>query len=98
MTNIRAVHQFFPVGHDLFAAGSVEFWPPPRNSRRNIDSGKFMIGANGEEVPHTTFEEALACLQSMATPRWRRPNDAGNWGIVSGRDWKRVERCQLMSM
>ena len=61
-------------------------------------SGKFVIGAKGEEVPHATFEDALGALQRMATPRWRRPNDAGNWGIVSGRDWKRVERRQLMSM
>ena len=34
----------------------------------------------------------------LATPRWRRPNEAGNWDIVSGRDWKRIERHQLMSM
>lgn len=60
--------------------------------------GKFMIGAKGEEVPHSSFDEALSALQKMATPRWRRPNEAGNWGIVSGRDWKRIERRQLMSM
>ena len=60
--------------------------------------GKFMIGAKGEEVSYPSFNEALSALQKMATPRWRRPNEAGNWGIVSGRDWKRIERCQLMSM
>lgn len=60
--------------------------------------GKFMIGAKGEEVQHPSFDDALSALQKMATPRWRRPNAAGNWGIVSGRDWKRMERRQLMSM
>lgn len=60
--------------------------------------GNFMIGAKGEEVQHGSFEAALSALQKMAKPRWRRPNEAGNWGIVSGRDWKRVERRQLMSM
>ncbi|WP_236021273.1 hypothetical protein [Sedimentimonas flavescens] len=60
--------------------------------------GKFMIGAKGEEVSYPSFSEALSALQKMATPRWRRPNEAGNWGIVSGRDWKRIERRQLMSM
>lgn len=60
--------------------------------------GKFMIGAKGEEVQYSSFGEALSALQKMATPRWRRPNEAGNWGIVSGRDWKRIERRQLMSM
>ncbi len=57
--------------------------------------GQFTIGAKGEEVQYGTYEEALAELQKMATPRWRRPNGAGNWGIVSGRDWKRVERRKL---
>ena len=57
-----------------------------------------MIGAKGEEVSYPSFNEALSALQKMATPRWRRPNEAGNWGIVSGRDWKRIERHQLMSM
>jgi len=60
--------------------------------------GRFTIGAKGEEVQHSSFEDALAALQKMATPRWRRPNEAGNWGIVAGRDWKRIERRQLMSM
>lgn len=36
MTKIRAVHRFFPVGQGLFAAGSVEFWPPPPKPPRNI--------------------------------------------------------------
>ena len=60
--------------------------------------GVFKIGAKVEEVDFPTFDLALAELQKMATPRWRRPNDAGNWGIVSGRDWKRIERRQLFSM
>ncbi|PTV93648.1 hypothetical protein C8J27_11313 [Rhodobacter aestuarii] len=60
--------------------------------------GKFMVGAKGEEVQYASFDEALIALHKMATPRWRRPNEAGNWGIVSGRDWKRIERRQLMSM
>ncbi len=59
---------------------------------RLVRVGKFMVGAKGEEVQHSSFDDALAALQKMATPRWRRPNEAGNWGIVSGRDWKRIER------
>ena len=39
MTEIRAVHRFFPVGQGLFATGSVEFWPPARRPRRIIDTG-----------------------------------------------------------
>jgi hypothetical protein len=58
-------------------------------------AGKFTVGAKGEERQYSTFEEALAALQRMSTPRWRRPNETGNWGIVSGRDWKRIELSQL---
>lgn len=61
-------------------------------------SGTFRIGSKDDERAYDSFERALSALQKMATPRWRRPNDAGNWGIVSGRDWKRIERRQLMSM
>lgn len=62
-----------------------------------VRGGRFTIGAKGDEVQCTTFEEALGALQKMVTPRWRRPNEAGNWGIVSGRDWKRIERRALIS-
>lgn len=62
-----------------------------------VRGDKFTIGAKGEEVQCVTFEEALRALQNMVTPRWRRPNEAGNWGIVSGRDWKRIERRVLAS-
>lgn len=74
------------------AAGGSLFHPGPARSR------KFMIGAKGEKMSHATFEEARGPLQKIATPCWRRPNDAGNWGVVSGRDWKCVERCQMFSM
>ncbi len=37
MTEIRAIHRFFPVGQGLFAAGSIEFWPPQPKPRRNIN-------------------------------------------------------------
>ncbi|MCK8485277.1 MBL fold metallo-hydrolase [Aliiroseovarius sp. S2029] len=40
MTQIRAVHRFFPVGQGLFATGSVEFWPPARRPRRIINTGR----------------------------------------------------------
>ncbi|PIL16286.1 hypothetical protein P775_25335 [Puniceibacterium antarcticum] len=33
MTQIRAVHRFFPVGQGLFATGSVEHWPPQKPKR-----------------------------------------------------------------
>ena len=62
-----------------------------------VRGDKFTIGAKGEEVQCANFEEALGALQKMITPRWRRPNEAGNWGIVSGRDWKRIERHVLTS-
>lgn len=55
--------------------------------------GYFTVGAKGAEEKHDSFELALEALNRMDTPRWRRPNSAGNWGIVSGRSWKEVEKC-----
>ncbi|MEO7068579.1 MAG: hypothetical protein ABI114_16835 [Rhodanobacter sp.] len=54
-------------------------------------SGKFTIGAKGEERPYVDYEEALAVLRAMTVPRWRRPNNNGNWGIVAGIRWSRQD-------
>jgi hypothetical protein len=43
------------------------------------------IGAKGEEESVPDFFEALRKLAGMPTPRWRRRNAAGNWGIVRAR-------------
>lgn len=58
-------------------------------------NGKYTVGAKGDEVQFAQFQDALSALHKMSTPRWRRPNMQGNWGIVSGKDWKRVERHTL---
>lgn len=33
------------------------------------------------------FDEALAYLKSMPTAKWWRPNNVGNWGLVSEVRW-----------
>lgn len=60
-----------------------------------LRAGQFQIGAKGEEQHFDSFEEALAALNAMAIPRWRRPNEQGNWGIVSGVNWTRIERVKI---
>lgn len=55
-------------------------------------NGAFRIGEKGEEQDIESYEEALAALNSMPIPRWRRPNEKGIWGIVSGVAWQRVEK------
>jgi hypothetical protein len=59
-----------------------------------VRSGVFQVGAKGEEQNFNTFSEALLALNTRPVPRWRRPNDKGHWGIVSGVSWQRVERQQ----
>ena len=49
--------------------------------------GVFQIGEKGAEFRVSGYEAALAQLRTMSPPRWRRPNEKGNWGIVSGVDW-----------
>ena len=51
----------------------------------------YTIGKKGEEEQIAKFGDALACLQKMPVPYWRRPNAAGNWGIVAGVSWERAD-------
>ena len=57
-----------------------------------IRNGAYRIGAKGEEEDIPSFDEALARLNAMPVPRWRRPNEKGLWGIVSGVAWQRIEK------
>jgi hypothetical protein len=57
----------------------------------------YMIGEKGAEIQVAEFETALAQLQAMPTPYWRRPNLQGNWGIVRGVRWVRLDESDLES-
>ena len=60
--------------------------------------GHFTIGEKGQERQIGSFEEALAELQKMPSPCWRRPGTGtGGWGIVRGATWARVSREELES-
>lgn len=72
---------FVPVARD----GSM-FTP---DLKRN---NSYRIGAKGMEEDVPDFAEALARLNAMPVPRWRRPNEKGLWGIVSGVTWQRIEK------
>lgn len=60
--------------------------------------GKYQIDADGAEREFDTFEEALAALQKMHFPQWRRPTPEGRWTRVRGVDWRRVSMDQLKVM
>jgi hypothetical protein len=62
-------------------------WFGPHLSR----GGTFTVGAKASEQKIFGFAAALHALERMPTPRWRRPNAAGNWGIVSGVRWVLLE-------
>lgn len=67
-----------------FASDGTWFSPELKRGRG------YTIGAKGEEETVDDYEEALKRLRRMTTPRWRRPNSKGNWGIVSGIRWSTV--------
>lgn len=60
---------------------------PETAMRANRKSGGLhvTIGAKGDEESVADFFEALRKLARMPTPRWRRRNAAGNWGVVRAR-------------
>ena len=80
------LHQavFVPVARD----GST-FHPDLRRG------SAYTIGKKGAEEQIADFNEALAQLQLMPVPYWRRPNSSGNWGTVAGIRWERVDMADL---
>lgn len=59
--------------------------------------GVYIVGESGSEREFTEFEEALAALQAMRIPAWRRPTEKGRWTLVRGIEWRRVDRDKLIS-
>jgi hypothetical protein len=70
---------FVPVARD----GS---WFDPASCR---NARGYTIGPKGAEQAVDDYKEAVARLSRMSTPYWRRPNERGHWGIVSGVSWQR---------
>lgn len=60
----------------------------PRLCKRN---GCYTVGGKDDEKSFTDYEQALNYLKSMPTAKWRRPNENGNWGIVSAVDWREYD-------
>ncbi len=58
-------------------------------------SGRFTIGAKGAEEKYSDYFAALEALVRMHPPRWRRPNENGIPGIVTGIHFDRVRRVDL---
>lgn len=64
-----------------YAADGSNFGPHLKRA------GKFTVGEKDDEVQFEDFDEALAYLRRMGVAKWRRPNAAGNWGIVNAVRW-----------
>ena len=64
-----------------YAADGSHFGPHLKRA------GKFTVGEKDDEVQFEDFDEALAYLRRMGVSKWRRPNAAGSWGIVSAVRW-----------
>ena len=62
------------------------------------DSPHFTIGRKGKEQNFQSYYDALEVLATMPIPRWRRPNENGNFGIVTAERWRRVSRNELNSL
>ncbi len=85
-SNLMEQVEFIPVAND-----GTEFRPSTRR-----DQG-YQVGAKGSEEYIESYTDALATLQKMNVPRWRRPNENGNWGIVTCASWRRVSVAELNS-
>lgn len=63
--------------------------------RRN---GAYTVGPKGAEMHVVDFDHALLALQRMPGAYWRRPNDAGAWGVVRAVDWRRIDMSDLEAL
>ncbi|UPT99428.1 hypothetical protein J4G48_0015845 [Bradyrhizobium barranii subsp. apii] len=62
-----------------FASDDTDFDPA-----KCLRSGKYTVGPKGAEIEFTDYRQALDALARMKPAAyWRRPNSAGNWGIVT---------------
>ena len=59
--------------------------------------GTYTVGPKGEEEHFEDFHEALGALQRMPVAYWRRPNEVGNWGLVTGVLWERLDWEDLVA-
>lgn len=71
-----------------YAADGTCFHPGLASTR----DGSFGVGDKTSQERFSTFLEALEYLRSMETAKWRRPNPAGNWGIVSAVRWDKLKK------
>lgn len=67
-----------------FAADGTCFNP----TLRSPNSGLYTVGEQDKELTFDDFNAALEHIKMMYTPRWRRPNSAGDWEIVATVKWE----------
>lgn len=82
-----------PLGEVLFVPVAKDgSWFDPVACRT---ANGYTIGPKGGEETIPDYREALSRLVQMPKPCWRRPNAAGNRGIVIGVNWIRKESREL---
>lgn len=57
--------------------------------------GAYTVGAKGQEERIENYREALARLQVLDRPSWRRPTESGRWGLVTATHWLRKTASEL---
>ena len=50
-------------------------------------SSGYTVGEKGDERKFNDYSDALDYLRNMKVAKWRRPNEQGNWGIVTALKW-----------
>lgn len=57
----------------------------------------YQVGDKGSEQYFESFREARNELLMMDQAKWRRPNEKGNFGIVSGVEWKFIPKAEVLN-
>ncbi len=62
---------------------------------RRPRTGEYTVGKKDCELTFDSFHYALEYLRTMPVAKWRRPNESGNWGIVSAVCWGALSKLYL---
>jgi hypothetical protein len=56
----------------------------------------YQVGEKGSQLYFESFIEARDYLLGMQKAKWRRPNAKGNFGIVSAKEWRFVDKNNVL--
>ena len=56
---------------------------------------EYVVGRGRQQRTIGNYDEALAALQRLAEPIWKKPKPGGGWTAFRVTEWPRIGRAEL---